>query len=174
MTKEEIITELKKVTTKFVDECAAIDDAIYFQQRGEKWSIAQDVHHIITSADATRLAYALPKFMIRWYTGKTNRPSRTYDELVNKYKAKLEKGGRASGRFIPKKISPKLPKEKQLKVFEKVMNLLISKIEKKWDDNLLDNYLAPHPLLGKITLRELGYFTIYHTLHHLAIIQTKK
>jgi hypothetical protein len=31
----------------------------------------------------------------------------------------------------------------------------------------LDQYLVPHPLLGKITLRELGYFTIYHTQHHL-------
>jgi hypothetical protein len=31
----------------------------------------------------------------------------------------------------------------------------------------LDNFIAPHPLLGKITLRELCYFTIYHTQHHL-------
>ena len=37
----------------------------------------------------------------------------------------------------------------------------------------LDRYLAPHPLLGKITLRELAYFTIYHTHHHLQIIKDR-
>lgn len=43
----------------------------------------------------------------------------------------------------------------------------------QWEDAALDQYLAPHPLLGKITLRELGYFTIYHTEHHLAIIKER-
>jgi hypothetical protein len=35
----------------------------------------------------------------------------------------------------------------------------------------LDQYLAPHPLLGKITLRELTFFTIYHSHHHLDSIR---
>ena len=30
----------------------------------------------------------------------------------------------------------------------------------------LDTLQAPHPLLGKLTLRELMYFTIYHAQHH--------
>lgn len=30
----------------------------------------------------------------------------------------------------------------------------------KWDDGMMDHYRVPHPLLGKITLREMLYVTI--------------
>lgn len=30
----------------------------------------------------------------------------------------------------------------------------------------LDKYILPHPLLGKLTIREMMYFTIYHVEHH--------
>ena len=30
----------------------------------------------------------------------------------------------------------------------------------------LDNYILPHPLLGKLTIREMLFFTIYHVQHH--------
>ena len=173
LAKEEIIIQLNAVCKEFADGCSTINDQLFFRQPADKWSIAQDVRHLITSADTTRLAFSLPKFIVRWYTGKPNRPSRTYDELVAKYQLKLQQGGRAGGRFVPKLVEPKISKEKQLQTFEKVMKKLVHTIEKKWDDALLDKYLAPHPLLGKITLRELGYFTIYHTRHHLAIIQKK-
>jgi hypothetical protein len=53
------------------------------------------------------------------------------------------------------------------------MDKLINAIEKKTTDPHLDHFIAPHPLLGKITLRELCYFTIYHTLHHQAIINER-
>jgi len=42
---------------------------------------------------------------------------------------------------------------------------LIAKIS-NWKDEDLDHFLLPHPLLGKITLREMLYFTDFHILHH--------
>ena len=99
--------------------------------------------------------------------------SRTFDELVAKYKLKLEQGGRAGGRFIPKQISSEIGKEKIVQSFSNCMNKLANAIDKKWNDPQLDQYIAPHPLLGKITLRELGYFSIYHTYHHLTIIKER-
>ena len=33
---------------------------------------------------------------------------------------------------------------------------------KELEEEQPDQYLAPHPLMGRITLRELCYFTIYH------------
>ncbi len=105
--------------------------------------------------------------------GKPNRMSRSYDELVNKYKLKLQQGGKAIGRYIPKTVSPQNGREKLLRSYATSMDKLIHSIEKNWEDRQLDQYIAPHPLLGKITLRELGYFTIYHTLHHLAIIKER-
>jgi hypothetical protein len=36
----------------------------------------------------------------------------------------------------------------------------------KFTEEELDKYILPHPLLGKLTIREMMYFTIYHVLHH--------
>jgi len=90
--------------------------------------------------------------------------------MVAKYKAKLEKGCRASGRFIPKPVPVKYGKEKMLRQFTAAMQKIAAAIKNRTEAGL-DAYVIPHPLLGKITLRELGYFTIYHTHHHLHTIQ---
>ena len=42
---------------------------------------------------------------------------------------------------------------------------LVSTTE-KWQENDLDRYQLPHPLLGKLTIREMLYFAIYHNLRH--------
>jgi hypothetical protein len=173
LSKEEILKELKVISNEFASFCSTIPDEIFFKQPSEKWSVAQNVTHLITSANMTKLAYRLPKFMVRLYTGKPNRPSRSYNELVAKYKLKLEQGGRASGRFVAKPVSPNQGKEKILHTFNTAMEKLENAVQKNWNDQQLDKYLAPHPLLGKLTLRELCYFTIYHTEHHLNIVKER-
>jgi hypothetical protein len=173
LNKEEIIKQLHSAKEEFTGFCSGIDTDLFFRQPIEKWSVAQNVKHLIISANTTRLAFSLPKFIVRIYAGKPNRSSRSYDELVNKYKTKLQQGGKAGGRFVPAIISLKEGKEKMLGSFSKSMIRLIDNIENRWSDNQLDQYIAPHPLLGKITLRELCYFTIYHTYHHLNIIKER-
>jgi hypothetical protein len=173
LSKDEIIEQIETTTTKFNNFCSSIDNESFFRQPLEKWSIAQNVKHLVTSADATKLAYILPKFIVRLYASKPNRLSRSYDELVNKYKLKLQQGGKASKQFVPEKISEKIGKEKCLHDFVTSMRKLVSSIDKKWDDPQMDQYIAPHPLLGKITHRELAYFTAYHIEHHLAIIKER-
>ncbi len=173
MSKEEIIKQLLSAKEDFIGFCNDIDKDLFFFQPVEKWSVAQNVKHLILSANTTKLAFSLPKFIGRIYVGKPNRPSRNYDDLVINYKLKLKEGGRASGIYIPKVVSPQTGKETLLTSFSKSMENLISGIDKKWGDQQLDKFLAPHPLLGKITLRELCYFTIYHTYHHLNIIKQR-
>lgn len=172
-TKTEILTQLEEGRKEFSGFCKEINDTQFFKQPAEKWSIAQNVTHLITSANMTRLAYRLPKFLIRLYTGKPNRPGRTYDELIARYQLKLQNGGKANGRFIAKPVSSTLKKEKIIDSFDKSMMILADSIEKKWKDEQLDKYLAPHPLLGKLTHRELCFFSIYHTKHHLNIIKER-
>lgn len=173
LNKEEIVQQLETVSKELTGFCFTINKELFFQQPADKWSIAQNVKHLIIATDSARLAFSLPKFVVRLYAGKPNRPSCTYDELVAKYTLKLKQGGRASGRYIPKLISPEENQEKILHGFLKAMNQLAGCIQKKWADPQLDGYIAPHPLLGKITLRELCYFTIYHTGHHLNIIKER-
>ena len=52
------------------------------------------------------------------------------------------------------------------------------KLVRKWDEDDLDLYVIPHPLMERLTFQEILYFTIYHVQHHKkqvgAIIKTKK
>ncbi len=49
--------------------------------------------------------------------------------------------------------------------FSKASAELVSVVE-KWNENELDEYLLPHPILAKLTIREMLFFTIYHNLRH--------
>ena len=171
LTIPEIQQQLLTAEHEFTRYCTTLTEQKFFYQPDGKWSPAQQVKHLIISANNTKLAFALPKFIVRWYAGKPNRPSRSYDELVAKYNLKLLQGGKASGRFIPKPISAGYGKQKMIDQFKRSMDKLAQAISSKWEELQLDQYIAPHPLLGKITLRELGYFTIHHTYHHLESIE---
>ncbi len=171
MQKEEIRKASKAIFNQFTDVCLQIPDERFFLQPQQKWSIAENVDHLIRSIKTTRLPYSLPKFFVRMTFGKPNRDSRSYEELVAKYKMKLEQGGKASGRFIPKTKAVK--KIEVVREWQKRNEKYLESLDLKWKDQQLDQYIAPHPLLGKITLRELCYFTIYHTEHHLNIIKRR-
>jgi len=171
MHKNEIIKRSKHVFNHFTETCLEIPDVKFFFRPAEKWSIAENVDHLIRAVKTTQLAYSLPKFIVRMASGKPNWPSRSYDELVAKYKLKLTQGGKASGRYLPK-ISGGT-KFSLMQQWQRRNENYLESVELRWSDNQLDRYIVSHPLLGKITLRELCYFTIYHTEHHLDIIKTR-
>ena len=168
---EQISGQLNKTATEFITYCTSLSEEHFFYQPAEKWSAAQQVKHLITATNTVSLAFRLPKFMVRMVGGKPNRDSRTYDELVAKYELKLQEGGKASSRYIPKPIHLSYGKERILKEFAKAMQQFSTALGRKWKEPQPDRYIAPHPLLGKITLRELCYFTIHHTHHHLQSIK---
>lgn len=172
MNKSEIITASQNIFNEFTAYCIQVENEKFFDQSPDKWSIAQNVDHLIRSMKQTKLAYLLPKFFIRLYVGKPNRPSKSYEDLVAKYKKKLADGGKASGVFVPPPTT-NISKEDLIDKWNKHITAYIKAVERKWNDEALDKYIAPHPLLGKITLRELCYFTIYHTEHHLNIIKQR-
>lgn len=172
MTREQIITKATNAFEQFFAVCTALDEKLFFDKPSEKWSVAENVKHLIISTSTTTLAFTLPKFLVRWTAGIANRPSKTYEELVNKYKQKLAEGGRASGRFVPKPLDVRVNKTMLLTKWTKVTSKFIAALQQNTEAGL-DKYLVRHPLLGRITLRELCYFTIYHTLHHQNIIEQR-
>src|SRR4051812_46500140 len=119
MTKTEMIQVAENIFTCFTKTCNAVDDITFFDRTGEKWSVAENVQHLIISTNTSSLAWYLPKFLVRWIGGTPNRNSRTYDELKNKYYTKLSEGGRATGRFVPKRIEIKYGKQKILNNWNK-------------------------------------------------------
>jgi len=146
----------------FTDRILRIPEARLHVSESGKWNAVQLMDHIRISVKPVRLALRLPKFMLRIF-GTANRPSRTYEALVERYQTKLREGGRAPGRFVPSKQSAS-PDQISKELIELVNG--ISQSLESFTETELDTYLLPHPLLGKLTLREMMYFTIYHVGHH--------
>lgn len=171
--KEQILNESAAIFRQMTDYCIEVPNDLFFLQPAEKWSIAQNLAHLIISMKKTVAAYALPKLLVRLIGGRPNRLSRSYDELVEKYRQKLAAGGKAQGQYIPSAIHPSRTKDHLLQKWLKVTDEYLTAIRNNWTTEQFDNYIVKHPLLGKITLRELCYFTIYHTRHHLEIIKSR-
>jgi hypothetical protein len=169
--KPQIISALNEKVEAFNKYIGSLTKEQFESTPNGKWSAGQNLDHLIRSIKPLQLAYSLPKFVLKLMFGKTNRPSRSYEELVLKYKTKLEAGGRASGRFIPKAISFD-QKNALVKIYDRQKHKLAAKI-KKQKENDLDLYVLPHPLLGKLTLREMLYFTIHHNEHHLDLLKAR-
>jgi hypothetical protein len=166
MNKEEIIKISTEVFKTFTLFCSTHNDDVFFNGVADKWSPAQNLKHLIISTNTSTLAFSLPLFLLRFTGGKPNRPSKTFDELVAKYQNKLAAGGKAPTRFIPKDTTKGESKELLIDKWKQATENYIFKLQRNRTEADLDNYLISHPLLKRITLRELCYFTIYHTKHH--------
>ena len=165
MNKREIITRLQQNHIGFTNYMKTLDtDEFMYSLNNEKWTAGQQLQHIYLSVKPLSSGLILPKFIVRWVFGKANRPSATYLELVGKYHEKLRNGGKASKNFIPKALA-----FSDRETLNKKTLGLVNKICKylgKYSEEELDKHILPHPLLGKITLREMMYFTICHVEHH--------
>lgn len=167
MTKQEIITELSERHKVFTAHIQSLNESDFTFSKDGKWSGGQQIDHIYRSVSPLVQAFMLPKFVPGLLFGKANRPSKSYDELVSKYKEKLVNGVVATGQFVP----PAIAYDKK----EKLCKQVNSKVEKlckqvnSFSEQQLDEYILPHPLLGKLTVREMLYFTMHHVNQHLEI-----
>jgi DinB superfamily len=167
--REEIAAAMSANFTAFAGYVAVCDETSFTQMPEGKWSAGQHLEHLIRSSQPVYMAIGLPAFLLKLIFGKPNRNGRNFDGLVLRYKEKLSLGGAASGRFVPPAVPYSLQQQK-VKLFLQLKDTLQKRVL-ALSDNKLDNCLLPHPLLGKISVREMLFFTVYHTQHHLQIMQ---
>lgn len=169
MKREEIAGKITAAYKQYIDYAQELTpDEFEFEPKG-KWSAGQQTLHLIKSTKPLLNGLGLPKFILKSKFGKANRTSRSYDEVVARYKEKLDQGGKATSPYIPGKVTAK----EQSKLSTELMDIIEKmshKIE-KWSEEQLDEYVLPHPLLGKVTAREMLYFTIHHAGHHQLLIK---
>lgn len=161
MNRDEIIETLKKATQEILEFSGEYDVE-------GKWNYEEQVVHLTKSIKPLASGLKLPVMLFRWKFGKPNRPVRTFDEVVDKYLTKLPNLVGANPDYAPKKEVP-VTREVALAAYKKESEKLYKSIA-TWDEWQLDNFLISHPLLGKMLVREMLYFTIYHTQHHLEIL----
>lgn len=164
MTREEISEKLVQTNKDFTTYITSLGEEDYNYSYNDKWTAGQQMEHIYKSIVPLNKALMLPKAIMKLNFGKANRPSRNYDDLVIRYKEKLSLGGKAPAQFAPEGV----PFEKRHKLsgnLTKATHTLVKRL-KKFTEEDLDILILPHPLLGKLTLREMVCFTDYHTHHH--------
>lgn len=167
MDKSAIIAEINNKYTVFSDYVAALSqDDFTFSLNGEKWSAGQQVDHLCKSVEPLFKGLGAPEFALKAMFGKSDHDSVTYDQLVARYQAALSAGGTAPAEFRPKDV-PFSRKTELVTTLKDLIAKLCAKID-KCDEGKMDVLVLPHPLLGKLTFREMFYFTIYHAEHHHA------
>lgn len=168
-TKTVLLHTLKDSNQRVIDWFGDIPAEGFFTRHQDVWSASDNVDHLVRAHKPIAKALKLPKITLRAMFGKPEKASKTYEELCKIYRDEVARGAQASGRYLPKQENPdskaETRKKELLDQFSNTSAELVSAAE-KWQDKELDEYLLPHPILGKLTVREMLFFTIYHNLRH--------
>jgi len=168
------MTRLHTESERYLETVPAIEFAA---PQGEKWSPADHVRHLAKSTYPLVGALGLPKIVLGLRFGRCRSGSRSLPEMREIYRATLRETGATAGRFAPSpQSSPTDPAAWQREVLAKwrgAVSGLAAKIP-GWSEAALDRYQLPHPLLGKLTVREMLLFTVYHNAHHMNLVAGRR
>jgi hypothetical protein len=140
------------------------------------WSPAQHVRHLTKTARAVTRGLTLPRVVLWLMFRPARRASRGYAELLETYHAALAGGARASGPYIPEErpapADPAAARAALLAADAAATSALIAAL-RRWPERAFDRYRLPHPALGKLTVREMLFFTVFHTRHHADVVRRR-
>lgn len=173
----ELLAELMLLSEQAEAFWNSLSDADFFAAHGEQWSPAQNVRHLTKSTKPVVWTLKTPRVVLRAMFGKPIYPSRSYRQIVDRYLQVLHAGGQA-GMFGPERFgAPTNPRStlraKLMDRWRRALQQLIDAAQ-RWDDAALDGRRVPHPLLGRLTVREMMLFTLYHHRHHTRIVMLRQ
>jgi hypothetical protein len=157
MTIPEIKNALTERHRSFTDYLHTLTHDDFMFSLNNKWTAGQQLEHIYLSVHALNGGMKVPKVFLGWVMGKANRPSKTYDKLVEKYLERIKENPTAPSPFIPVNIKFAQRTETIEKLHKEVAKLC--RHTGCYSEEQLDKYILPHPRLGKQTIREMLYST---------------
>lgn len=164
MTKQELKSALEECYKTIISDVENIGDTQFFAPIGEKWSVAENMLHLTQSVKGLNQGMSLPKAFLEQQFGKIDRPTLSYEGVVERYLGVLSTGVTARGGFLPQ-IPENPSKELLVSSFAKHHQTLADFLN-DWSEAELDEYCIKHPVLKNLTIREFYYFMHYHILHH--------
>jgi hypothetical protein len=169
--KTEIKKGLEQTFLAVEKSILSTENKLFLQRTDGKWSIAENFQHLILSGKPVASALQQPKAFFLVF-GFAKKASRSFEKLYEDYKTLLKNGAVATSRFVP---------DTDLEYYKNDMignwKMIAEKFQTRldlWSEADLDKYRIPHPVLGKLTFREMLFFTIFHTQHHLNRIEELK
>jgi len=154
---------------KFVENS---DEDFWSYAPEHKWTTGQHTLHLLQSTKPLNFALSLPKFIISWKYGTTNRELRSFEDVVKRYKERLaESKGKVYKGSQNMEVPPIHEKDYLLDRLQVEHRKLEYKTRHISNKNL-DKLVLPHPLMGKMPLREIIMWSGYHVDHHLEILKS--
>jgi len=139
-----------------------------------KWTAGQQALHLLQSIKPLNDALSMPKFILKYKFGKANREVRDYDAIVKRYEERLLD---VQGKTFKGSRNMKVPTQNEKEYILNRLRVENKKLQyktlKRWSDKQLDSYILPHPLMGKMPVREIIMWTAHHVEHHTKILQEK-
>ena len=169
--KTSIIQSLNNSLNQFNELILNLNKEEFEININQKWSAGQDLVHLIKVLQIVNIGFALPKTLLQVLYGINKNEQRSFEQLQMIYKKSLENGAKAPSIYIPKPVLFK-DKNSLIQKHQSLNKKFINKIEYH-SDIQLDNFRLPHPIIGKISLRELAIFTSFHTIHHFELLKLK-
>lgn len=176
-TQSELATALTALHEEIGAYMASFSTAAFFAPQGEAWPPATHVRHLTKSIRPLARAMGLPRPVLWLRFGPARRPSRSFEEMRDFYRGRLAEGIQA-GRYTP---SPQRKDglsaedwQAQILDYFKIAGRDLDKALARWKERALDRYRLPHPALGKLTVREMLYFTLYHNHHHASRVRERE
>lgn len=163
--KYHIISSTESIVEEILRVCRNMDTDRFFYG-DEKWSAAENLEHLRLSFAQSWKGLFIPKFISKYLFKKPTHQPLPYEELQEKYRVALVNGAKATKEYIPKVDKTKLSKDSIIQHFEATVTRYLNEVRYYWEDENIDSYQFPHPILGNITARELMYFNIFHCWHH--------
>jgi hypothetical protein len=152
-------------------------DEFFRRPAPDIWAPVDQVRHLTRAVRAASSGFGLPRLALLALFGRARQPSRSFDALRTHYEAALARGGRAGKPFIPLPVEPSRQNEAgraRIMVHHAEAIDAFARALERWPDSALDRYRLPHPLLGKLTLREIAHFTLLHNIHHVRVAETRR
>lgn len=141
-----IQSALKALHRESVEYWDSLDTGTFLTPIGDAWSPADNFRHLTKSMRAVTQGLRVPRVVLCFAFGRASAPSRPYASVREIYRALLTQGA-SVGRFAPRpQAAPSSPEAARR---------------------------LPHPLLGRLTIREMLLFTVYHNRHHLENVQRR-
>ena len=150
--------------------------AFFARPAPDIWAAADQVRHLTKSIRAVTKGLALPRLVLVVCFGWSRGAKRAFEDLRTRYKAALANGAGA-GRFAPRPLpsseATDASRARVMAQHAEAVEAFAARIA-SWPDPALDHYRLPHPILGKLTLREMAQFTLLHNVHHVAVAERRR
>ncbi len=173
--RREIIEALEHAHEDAVEYWSGYATPEFFAPMGSRWSAAEHVRHLTRAMSPLLPVLRVPRAALRFAFGAATTPSRSYADMERAYVAVLSNGGTA-GRFAPPpdRHAPDVVRRNAIMDAHSETLRGMTQAMERWSEAQLDAHRLPHPLLGKLTVREMMLFTLLHNQHHVQVAEQRR